>query len=156
MERMRPIRIGIVGAGSCSEEVSKAAYAVGKAVAEREAVLVCGGLGGVMEAAAMGAYEAGGVTIGILPGENEADANPYITLPMPTGLGPARNVLLVRAAHVAIAISGGYGTLSEIALALKMGKRVVGLHTWKNIPGIEHVSSPEEAVDTAFALLSGR
>ena len=153
MERIKPIRIGLLGAGSCSEEVYKVAYTVGKELAEREAVLVCGGLGGVMEAASKGAYEAGGVTVGILPGESETDANPYITLAIPTGLGHARNVLVVRAAHVAIAVSGGYGTLSEIALALKMGKGVVGLHTWRNIAGIEHVSSAEEAVDTAFKML---
>lgn len=153
MENLNRLRVGLIGAGTCPEEIYKTAYAVGKAIAEKKAVLICGGLGGVMEAAAKGAVEAGGFTVGILPGESKSDSNPYISLPIATGLGHARNVLIIRAADVVIAVSGGYGTLSEIALALKMGKGVVGLHTWRHIPGIEHAMSVDEAVEKAFALL---
>jgi uncharacterized protein (TIGR00725 family) len=108
--------------------------------------MVCGGLGGVMEGAARGCMEAGGVTVGILPGLERAAANPYIKIALPTGLGEGRNHLVVRASDVLIAIAGGYGTLSEIALALKMNKRVVGLETWENIQGVQYVSDPEEAI----------
>jgi uncharacterized protein (TIGR00725 family) len=112
-------------------------------------VLVTGGLGGVMEAACMGAREAGGTTIGILPGSDRSAANPYVDIAIPTGLGEARNALVVRAADALIAIGGGYGTLSEIAFALKADKRVVGLVTW-DIEGVEPVESPEAAVETVL------
>jgi uncharacterized protein (TIGR00725 family) len=112
-------------------------------------VLVCGGLGGVMEAACRGAKEAGATTIGILPGTDRADANPFVDVAVPTGLGEARNALVVRAADALIAVGGGYGTLSEIAFALKAGKRVTGLGTW-DVEGVEAVGSPEEAVETVL------
>ncbi len=150
MDGTGAIRIGIIGAGTCPSEIYKTAYAVGKAVAERNGILVCGGLGGVMEAGAKGASEAGGITVGILPGDDEKEANPYITVPIATGMGYARNVLVVRSSQALIAVSGGYGTLSEIALALKMGKEVFGLYTWKHIPGIEHAATVEGAVERAF------
>lgn len=153
MEIVNRVKVGVVGAGTCPEEIKKAAYAVGRGIAERKALLVCGGLGGVMEAAAKGALEAGGVTVGILPGDNDSQANPYISIPISTGMGQARNTLVVKASNVLIAVSGGYGTLSEIALALKMGKDVVGLHTWRHIAGVEHAESATEAVEKAFALL---
>ena len=102
-----------------------------------------------MEAACRGAKEAGGTTVGLLPGHDRDDANPYVDVAVPTGLGEARNALVVRTADSLIAIGGGYGTLSEIALALRTGKRVVGLGTWE-IAGIEAVSSPDEAVEAAF------
>ena len=108
--------------------------------------MVCGGLGGVMEGAARGCLEAGGVAVGILPGPERTAANPYIKIALPTGLGEGRNHLVVRASDVLIAIAGGYGTLSEIALALKMNKRVVGLETWKSIEGVSYVSDPDEAI----------
>ncbi len=145
-------RIAIIGAGICDEETYQVAYTVGKLLAPK-ALLYCGGLGGVMEAAAKGAVEAGGLTVGILPGHRAEDANPYIQVPVVTDLGQARNVVLVRSADGVIAISGGYGTLSEIALALKMWKPVVGLNTWPNIEGVNYVSTPEEAVRQVFALL---
>ena len=103
---------------------------MGREIARAGAILVCGGLGGVMEASARGAQREGGITVGILPGDSFEDANPFIQVPVVTGLGHARNVLVVRSAQALIAVKGGYGTLSEVALALKMGKPVVGLHTW--------------------------
>jgi len=146
-------RIGIIGAGLGEKPLLDMAEEVGKAVAERGAILYCGGLGGVMEAAAKGAYEAGGLTVGILPGSKAADANSYIKVPVVTGMGHARNVILVRSCQVLIAISGSHGTLSEIALALKMWKPVVGLKTWENLPDVHYVNTPQEAVEKAFSLL---
>jgi uncharacterized protein (TIGR00725 family) len=108
-------------------------------------VVVCGGLGGAMEAACRGAHEAGGTTVGILPGLERGEANRYVDIAVATGLGEARNVLVVRAADALIAVGGGHGTLSEIAFALKTGKRVVGLQSW-DIDGVERAASPEEAV----------
>jgi uncharacterized protein (TIGR00725 family) len=129
-----------------------AAHAVGRTLAAQGAVLVCGGLGGVMEAACRGAKEAGGTTVGILPGTDRAAANPFVDVALPTGLGEGRNVLVVRAADALIAVGGGHGTLSEIAFALKTGKRVIGLGTW-DVEGVEPVDSPEAAVE---AVLPGR
>ncbi|MEA2376438.1 MAG: hypothetical protein QOD13_345 [Thermoleophilaceae bacterium] len=138
--------MAVVGPGDAP---AAAAAGVGRLVAERGAVLVCGGLGGAMEAACRGAKQAEGVTVGILPGSDRSDANPYVDVALPTGLGEARNALVVRAADVVIAIGGGYGTLSEIALALKAGKRVIGLDTW-DIEGVERASDAEAAVAAAL------
>jgi hypothetical protein len=113
-------------------------------------VVVCGGLGGVMEAACRGAREAGGTSVGILPGLDRGAANPHVDVVLATGLGEARNALVVRAADALIAIGGAYGTLSEIALALKGGKRVIGLGTWE-IEGVEPAEGPEAAVEAALA-----
>jgi uncharacterized protein (TIGR00725 family) len=113
---------------------------------------VCGGLGGVMEAACRGASQAGGTTVGLLPGLDRRDANPYVDVAIPTGLGEARNALVVRTADALVAVGGGYGTLSEIGLALRTGKHVVGLATWE-IDGIERVSSPGDAVDAVLGRL---
>jgi uncharacterized protein (TIGR00725 family) len=118
---------------------------VGRELASAGAVVVCGGLGGVMEAACRGAREAGGQTVGILPGTDRAAANAFVDIAIPTGLGEARNALVVRAADALIAVGGGYGTLSEIALALKAGKRVVGLDSW-DIDGVVAVADPVAAV----------
>jgi uncharacterized protein (TIGR00725 family) len=123
---------------------------VGRLVAERGAVVVCGGLGGTMEAACRGAKQAGGTTVGILPGLDRSQANPFVDVALPTGLGEARNALVVRAADAVIAIGGGYGTLSEIALALKSGKRVIGLGTWE-IEGVAAVDGAEAAVAAALS-----
>ena len=112
-------------------------------------MLVCGGLGGVMEAACRGAKEAGATTVGILPGTDRAAANAFVDVAVPTGMGEARNALVVRAADALVAVGGGYGTLSEIAFALKAGKRVVGLGTW-DIEGVEAAGSPEAAVETVL------
>lgn len=143
------IVIAVVGAGSAEADTLNTAEAVGRAIAERGAMLVCGGLGGVMEAAAKGAKSAGGTTIGILPQPYRHDANPYIDVPIATGFGEGRNVFIIRTADVVIAVGGEYGTLSEIALALKSGKAVIGLGTW-DIKGILKADSPEHAVDLAL------
>ncbi len=145
-------RIAVFGAGICEGEIYRLAYEVGRLLASK-AIVLTGGLGGVMEAASRGALEAGGLTVGVLPGNRAEDANPYVQIPIVTDLGQARNVVLVRSAEAAIAISGGYGTLSEIALALKMWKPVVGLHTWPGIEGVHYVETPEEAVTRVFELL---
>lgn len=123
---------------------------MGRLLAERGAVVVCGGLGGTMEAACRGAKQAGGTTVGLLPGGSRSDANPFVDVAIPTGLGEARNALVVRAADVVVAVGGGYGTLSEIALALKAGKRVVGLGSWE-IDGVVAVDGPEAAVAEALS-----
>jgi uncharacterized protein (TIGR00725 family) len=116
-------------------------------------VLVCGGLFGVMEAVCRGAKETGAVTVGILPGDDRSAANAFVDVAIPTGLGEARNALVVGAADALIAIGRGYGTLSEIALALKAGKRVVGVGTW-DVEGVEAVDSPEAAVETVLGDLT--
>jgi uncharacterized protein (TIGR00725 family) len=122
---------------------------VGAGLGARGVVLVCGGRGGVMEAACRGAKSSGGTTVGILPGLDRADANPYVDVVIATGLGEARNALVVNAADAVIAVGRGYGTLSEIGLALKGGKRVVGLGTWE-VEGVEAVDSPEAAVEAVL------
>ena len=137
----------------CDPEIYDLARQVGRMVAKRGAILYCGGLGGVMEAAARGAVEAGGLTVGILPGAKADDANPYIKIPVVTGMSHARNVILVRSCQALIAVSGSHGTLSEIALALKMWKPVVGLKTWERLPDVHYVQDAEEAVERAFSLI---
>ena len=127
------------------------AYEVGRLLAEAGCAIVCGGLGGVMEAACRGARSASGLTIGILPGPTRTDANPYVDVAIATGMGEARNVVIVRTADVLVAVGGGFGTLSEIGHALRLGKRVVGLGTWEvsrggRDAGILRASTPEEAV----------
>jgi uncharacterized protein (TIGR00725 family) len=143
--------LGVIGAGECSGETFEQARQIGRLAGQMGWTLVCGGLGGVMEGAARGCLEAGGLTVGLLPGMERSDANPFITIAIPTGLGEGRNLLVVRASDVVIAVSGGYGTLSEIALALKVGKTVIGLETWKEIEGVQHVSTAAEAVERARA-----
>jgi uncharacterized protein (TIGR00725 family) len=122
---------------------------VGRLLGRRGAVLVCGGLGGVMEAACRGARGEGGTTVGILPGLDRGAANPHLDVALATGLGEARNALVVRAADALIAVGGAYGTLSEIALALKAGKRVIGLGSWQ-IDGVRPAAGPEAAVEAAL------
>jgi hypothetical protein len=122
--------IGVVGPGRADGGELAAAEAVGRGLAASGAIVVCGGLGGVMEAACRGARDAGGTAVGILPGTERSAANRWVDVAIPTGLGEARNALVVRAADVLIAIGGAYGTLSEVALALKAGKRVIGVGTW--------------------------
>ena len=144
--------ISVIGAGSCDASISAIAYDVGRLLAECGFGVVCGGLGGVMSAACQGCYEAGGMTVGLLPGPSVGDANPFVHVAMPTGLGEARNALVVRAGEAVIAIGGEYGTLSEIGFALKIGKRVVGIGTWELARGgsvdggIVVANSAEEAV----------
>lgn len=147
----RPI-VGVIGAGEAGEDILSLAEEVGRLIAEADCIMVCGGLGGVMEAAARGAKSAGGTTVGILPGSNRRDANRYIDIPVVTGFGEGRNVFIVRSAEVLVAVAGGTGTLSEIALALRSGKTVIGLHTW-DVPGVIATATPEEAVRIALASL---
>src|SRR4051794_4077024 len=123
--------VAVVGAGSASDEEKRAAEEVGRGLAAAGAIVVCGGLGGVMEAACRGAKAGGGMTVGILPGTSREDANPYVDVAIPTGLGELRNGLVVRAADALVAVGGEFGTLSEIALALKARKPVVALGGWQ-------------------------
>ncbi len=143
--------IGVIGAGNAGEALLTVAEEVGRFIALSGAILVCGGLGGVMEAAARGATSGGGMTVGILPGLEKSAANPYIDVPVATGLGEGRNVIIVRCADALIAVGGEYGTLSEIAFALKTGKTVIGIGTW-DIKGIVRASSAEDAVKKALEL----
>ena len=150
------LHIGVISEGRCSPRVAARAERVGAAIAAAGAVLVCGGLGGVMEAASRGAARAGGVVIGLLPGVDRADANRWVTIPIVTGMDQARNVILVRSCDAVIAVGGMYGTLSEIALALKLGRPVIGLGTWRLLPPerrrvpIIRATSPENAVHRAL------
>jgi uncharacterized protein (TIGR00725 family) len=150
-----PVRkqIGVIGAGNCSNETRALAEAVGKEIAKKGAVLLCGGLGGVMEAAAYGAKLEGGATIGILPGNCREEANPWIDIAILSGMGHARNALIAQSSDALIAVSGEYGTLSEIALGLKMGKPVFVLDCKWEIEGTQKTRSPQEAVELALALI---
>jgi len=142
--------IAVCGAGACGPETVELARRVGEGLAKAGAVLVCGGLGGVMEAACRGAWEAGGLTVGILPGPRIRDANPFVKAALATNMGEARNAVIIHSADAVIAISGGYGTLSEIALARKAGKPVVSLQSWEIAPDIIKAADPEEAVKLAL------
>jgi len=137
--------IGVIGGNYCTEEIRKIAYQLGKKIGMRKDVLVCGGMGGVMESVCKGARNAGGVTIGIIPGKNKEEANHYIDIPIVTAMSHARNAIIVRTADVVIALDGEYGTLSEIGLALACGKKVIGIKTW-DIKGVIRVNSIEEAL----------
>jgi uncharacterized protein (TIGR00725 family) len=138
------MQIAVAGGGECSPHVYEMAHNVGRLLAEKGHILICGGLTGVMEAACSGASEAGGLTIGILPGEKR-DANRCVSITIATGMGHARNVIIVKSADAVIALPGEHGTLSEIALALKMKKPVISLQSW-DIPGTLKAETPEEAV----------
>ena len=153
MKKMQFIYIGVIGGGGCSEEVYKLAEEVGERIAKTGAILVCGGLGGVMEAAARGAKKQGGITVGILPGVDKYQANPFIDFPIVTGLDEVRNILVVRNSDCVIALPGEFGTLTEIAFALKAGKPVIGISTWDISEKIIQTKNPEEAVETAMKLL---
>jgi uncharacterized protein (TIGR00725 family) len=147
-----------VGGGEADADTLAVAQDVGQQLAKRGAVVLCGGLGGVMEAACRGAKLEGGTTVGILPSEHRQHANEYVDIAIATGMGEARNALVVRAADVLIAIDGEFGTLSEIALALRTGKPVVGIETWELTIGGEvmdailRVHDPAAAVEAALAL----
>jgi len=150
--------IAVIGNSSYSPEEAKLAETVGELLAQRGATIVCGGLGGVMEAVCRGAKSRGGLTVGILPGQDASTANPWVDIPVVTGLGEARNAIVAKSAQAVIAIGGGYGTLSEIAYALKSGVPVIGLNTWslsrngREDNSIIRVQSVVEAVDKAISL----
>ncbi|MDQ3916591.1 MAG: TIGR00725 family protein [Actinomycetota bacterium] len=154
---MKPY-VAVVGAGLADPALTRAAEAVGRGLAEGGAIVLCGGLGGVMEAVCRGCRSAGGTAVGILPGRNRRDANDYVDVALPTGMGEMRNALIVRASDVVLALGGEHGTLSEIAFALKIGRPVVGLDTWElSKRGVAdetilRVDSPEAAVAAALRL----
>lgn len=151
-------QIAVVGAGDADAELLRVAEQVGRGLAEAGTVLVCGGLGGVMEAACRGAREAGGLTVGLLPRTDRRAANPFVEVVVPTGLGEARNALVVRAGEAVIAVGGGYGTPAEIGFALKAGLPVIGVATWelsregRAVNGVERVESAAAAVSRALEL----
>jgi uncharacterized protein (TIGR00725 family) len=154
--------IAVIGPSAGTPAELALGQEVGRLIAEAGAVLVCGGMGGVMEAAAGGCADAGGRSVGILPSESRLDANPYLTVAVATGLGEARNAIVVRTADAVIAIRGEFGTLSEIALALKMGRPVIGLGTWElakdgvPVDAVIRASDPTDAVKTALQLIERR
>jgi uncharacterized protein (TIGR00725 family) len=152
--------IGVMGPAACDDQIAELAYAVGRAIAERGAVLLTGGRSGVMEAASRGARDAGGLTIGVLPGAGAAESPPnaYVDLALYTGLGEARNWVNVCSSDALIAIGGGFGTLSEIALALKARKPLVLLGSWRFemegvSPTVQRARDAAHAVELAFASL---
>ncbi len=156
--RPRPVRVAVSGAGVCDAATAALAEEVGERLARAGAVVLTGGRGGVMAAASRGAQRAGGLTVGILPGLDPAEANPYVQIPISTGLGHGRNLIVAAGAQVVIAIAGEAGTLSEIALALKVGRPVVGLQTWPlahpdhPLPLFHEATTAEAAVRLALAL----
>ena len=149
--------IGVIGGSECKRDICKIAYKVGKEIALSGHILINGGKGGVMEASAHGAYDAGGLTIGILP-LDRSEANSYIKIPIVTGIGECRNISIIKTADVIIAIDGSFGTLSEIAFALKLGVPIIGIKTWKlssdfaPYPEIHRVEEPKDAVRLAIKL----
>ncbi len=149
--------IAVIGGSQLTEEEAKLAEAVGRELAKRSAILICGGLGGAMEAACKGAMSEKGITVGILPGHERESANPYVQIPIVTGVGYARNAIVVQSAQAVIAVDGSYGTLSEIAHALQNGIPVVGLNTWsfsshgKQDDSIILAHDPVDAVEKAIA-----
>lgn len=158
MTMTRETYIAVVGPSAGSPTELALGEAVGRRIAEAGGVLVCGGMGGVMESAASGCADAGGRSVGILPGDSRLEANPYLTVAVATGMGEGRNAIVVRSADVVIAVHGEFGTLSEIALALKMGKPVVGIGTWelgkegRPVEAIIPATDPSDAVAKALRL----
>lgn len=160
MERDSRPYVAVIGASEASASELTQAEEVGRFLAREGAVLVCGGLGGVMDAAARGCESAGGVSVGILPGDDRDPGSPHLTVAISTGLGEARNAIVARTADAVIAVGGEFGTLSEIAFALKMGKPVVGLGTWElakgggSIEALTRAANPAEAVKEALGLIA--
>jgi uncharacterized protein (TIGR00725 family) len=149
MRRQR--QIAVIGDNNPSPEVRQWAEEVGQLLARNGAIVVCGGLGGVMAAVARGAHAQGGTTVGILPTYESETANSSISIAIPSGMGQARNVLVVASGDAVLALPGSYGTLSEVALACKLGKSVIGLGAWGDIKGVQAASTPDEAVTLALA-----
>lgn len=149
-----PRLISVVGAADCSAEEAQTAEEVGRLLAEKGFGVVCGGLGGAMRAACKGCKSAGGTTVGVLPGDDPAQANEYVDTALPTGMGEARNALVAKAGEAMIAVGGEYGTLSEIAFALKQGKTVVAIGKWSGIEGVTPANSATEAVNLVVQALN--
>ncbi len=142
--KKKKIQVSVIGSSDPDPKFLPLAREVGRAIAVRGAVLICGGLGGIMEAAAQGAKEKGGLTVGILPDYNKESANPFIEIVVPTGLGHARNILVVASGDLVVALPGSHGTRSEIAIALKLGRPVIGVRAWSDVSGLRCVNSVEE------------
>lgn len=155
MSSARKPVIAVIGAGKCSKKLRDMAFEVGKYVAEKGGVIVCGGMGGIMEGAARGAREAGGTTIGILPTDIKEDANEFIDFVIPTGFGEARNIMVVRAADAVVAFPGKFGTLTEMAFALHAKKPVISVNAWRLSDEISQVTTPQEAAELAMKLAEG-
>jgi uncharacterized protein (TIGR00725 family) len=153
VQTFRQPLIGVIGAGECDRATYRLARQVGEAIASFGFGLVCGGLGGVMEAASKGCRQNGGLTVGLLPQDTPEPANPYLDIIIPTGMGIMRNVLVVRSAAGLIAVGGRYGTLSELAFALQMGKPVVGINTWNVSDAIIPAENPHDAVKQLLSRL---
>jgi len=152
----RKVVIGVIGASRPSPAGYRLAVEVGRLIARHGAVLVCGGLGGIMEAACRGCTEEGGEAIGILPGGEAREANPYVSLAIPTNMGHARNVIIAHTAGALIAVEGEYGTLSEMAVAVKLGRAVISLGAWEGLPGVIYVKDAETAVRKALAITGSK
>ncbi len=148
--------VAVIGGGTAEASILQLAQTVGREIAQRGGILVCGGLGGVMEAAAHGAREAGGVVLGVLPGAGRGQGNPFLTFSLVTNMGHARNIIIAHSADGLIAIDGSFGTISEAAIALKLGKPVIGLATAWHLPGMLTATSPQEAVDRLWQELGRR
>jgi len=149
----RRVRVGVIGAGTCDEEVTALATRVGETLADADAVVVCGGLGGVMAAVARGAASRGGIVVGVLPGADASEANPWVTIPIPTGIGHARNVLVVTASEALVALPGSAGTRSEMAFANVLGRELVALGRHEHPAGVTAVTlDPVEAATMAIEL----
>lgn len=155
-----PVYVSVIGAGDADSDAVTAAEAVGAELAAHGAVVVCGGRGGVMEAACRGAQAAGGTTVGLLPDDDRRHANPYLTVSVPTGMGELRNGLVARAGDAVIAVGGEFGTLSEIGFALQLGRPVIGLRTWQlarrgsAVDAVQEANDPGEAVARALAAVA--
>jgi uncharacterized protein (TIGR00725 family) len=145
--------VAIIGARACDDETAGIASVMGRLLAENGYTIICGGLGGVMEAVCKGAKSKDGKTIGILPGNNPIEANPYIDVAIATGMGVSRNLIIIRSAIAVIAISGGFGTLSELAFALQLEKPVIGLRTWEVSENVDVASDPQEALEKLNKLI---
>ncbi len=151
----QPVYIAVIGGSDITAGMAEMARQVGREVARKGAVLLCGGLGGVMAAAAQGVQAAGGISLGILPDGDRGRANPYLTYTIATNLGHARNVLIAHSADAVIAVDGSYGTVSEAAIALKLGKPVIALEVTWDFPGLQRAATASEAVALAWESLKG-
>lgn len=149
----RRIQIGVIGGRDADDEILRLADGVGRGIAERNSVLICGGLGGVMEAACRGAKAAGGMTVGILPGLSADDANAYVDIRIPTGMGVARNAIIIHASDAVIAVGGRYGTLSEMGFTLQEGIPLVSLRSWQVDETVRTAETAEEALQVIFSCL---
>lgn len=151
-QRIRPLHIAVIGAGAANAELFSLAELLGREIAKVGCILICGGMGGVMAGACKGVHEANGKSVAIIPGNEASYANKWADIVVATGLGHARNVLVVQSADAVIALPGSWGTMSEIALSLKMGRPVVGVGAWNHIEGVTPSDSPENAVELALSL----